>query len=211
MTVRELLDQVQILIGRPIGEFYHMASRISQFNDTQVRMVRDSRALTDTEVIEIVPRQDRYPLPEDFLGLTTRQQTLQYGGAPTALIHTDVEDIGRFGLEGKAAGYPGHFWISGDHLTIYPTPTNVGSLTLSYVTKPVELVNEEDIPFNGSDRLEEFAMGLAYRSANLLMLPVDQNAAYVYHRLYQETKARMIEAARFTFPGGTFIRPGGYR
>jgi len=199
-TVGKLLDHVQELLAEPVGGFYNISTRLDQLNQAQRELAHESRAFVGSANTTVVIGTRDYALPADFLSL--------YWEAPyfvdTAGQRSTLEVIDPGLLATRFphwqdlthAGTPTHLLVRNGTLTLYPTPTSGGTLTLPYVLEPAELVEMDDVPFDALPHYNRFAPALAYRVAFINSVARAPQLASMYRDLFERQERLMRHYAR---------------
>src|SRR5690606_17718704 len=125
---------------------------------------------------------DRQPYVYDHAGSSSLEVTYS--------AKMDVEHPGWH--LGRDYGTPLYIVQDGDTIILWPTPTRAWTLNFNYVPIPDELVEMDQVPFNGRPDLNRYAPALAYKVAFLLLLPRAPTLAKYFEDLYirEEKKLR---------------------
>lgn len=190
-TAERISERVQELIGEPAGGFYNWSDRLVVMNTGQEELVLETQALTTRASIPLVDGQGE--LPDDLLELTHNTPYLQTAGGN----QIPLEMVGAYHIEenfpigaGPFAGTPTLATVEDDTIFVYPKPTE-GDVVIRYVVRPADMVDFEDVPFNGSPRLNRYAEGIAFYTATRIMLPRNPQLATVYQNAYIQTQKNM--------------------
>lgn len=209
-NVERLLAHVQRLVGEPEGAFYNIQSRLDDFNRTQEEIVVETRAITKYATLTTTDDNREVDLPTDFLMFA--QTGLRYHDGsenyyPVEVVSAaDIDDLypqwkfsDQYGTGSYGAGsygdlnynqeIPEHAWVTNqDTLNLLPLPGG-GDIEFEYVAAPTQLTDLDDEPFNGITALNRFSVALAFKAANIEMLPINPQYATVLNNMYiQEVK-----------------------
>jgi hypothetical protein len=215
-TVEGLLDHIQELLAEPVGGYYNISTRLAQLNQAQRELVMETRCLTASVSLPVVINVRDCPLPADFLSFEYEPPAFRdLAGNRTQLQVTDVGWLERTRPQWQEValhtGTPTHVLLRNDTLTLYPTPTAPGLLILPYVVDPDELVGMDDVPFNGSLRLNRFAPALAYQVAFINTIGRAPQVADSFRGLYAQQERLMRHTVRSDPQRQPGIRPGKER
>lgn len=199
-----LLDYTQDLIGEGVGDFYNISTRLNMMNQAQEEMVEETRALTATTSLTTTSGTRTVALPDDFLTFSTEQPVyIDSSGTYYPLNLRDVSDIDRKypnwqdNTEYPAtSGPPTDVWLTNhETLNMMPLPDG-GTVNLTYVVEPTRLTGYTSTPFNGNERLNRFAIGLAQKVASTIMLPRNPQLAAIYQDMYIRELRKMRHHVR---------------
>jgi hypothetical protein len=218
-TADSLLAHVQDLLGEGVGDFYNISTRLNLMNHAQDEMLEETRALTSTTTLTTVSGTQTVALPSDFLTFSTEQPVyITAGGDYYPLTVQDVGDIDRMFPNWQdsteypaSSGPPTDIWVTNhETLNMLPLPDG-GDVNLRYVPSATLMTDYSDVPFNGNTRLNRFAVGLAYKVANTIMLPRNPELASVYQRMYIAELRKLRHHARSNPQRGMTIKPQSRR
>jgi hypothetical protein len=167
-TVGKLLDHIQEILGEPVGGFYNISTRLDLMNQAQRELNHETRAITDSASISVTAGQRDYPIPADFLTFDREAPVFSDGTTRTHLEVVDPADLDRrfhSWQDTTHQGTPMYLFVRNGTITLYPTPQAAGTLHFPYIVEPTDLVNVDDVPFNGLPQLNRFAPALAYKVA----------------------------------------------
>ena len=190
---------VQSLMGQPKGGFHNTYYRLMLMNQAQREMSEEARALNALATIPVSIRQDTYDFPDDFL--TFAKQRPYVVDPPGANINTDIATTYPLIVQSPIKMdrmYP--FWVDpdtpttpafliqlNDQIRLYPTPDRGYDLKLPYLVDPDELTeNPDSVPFNGVRYFNRFAVGIAYKTAELEITGRDARQGFVYSEMYRK-------------------------
>ena len=214
-TASTLLDRIQDLVGEPQGGFYNLSNRLASLNFAQREMVAESRALFNLVEVSVEPGQSEIELPQDFL--TFDKEGIYYipsSGTPTKLDLKDpkwVESVLPGWRTTPTRATPTYAIKRGRLLVLTPTPNEYATVSIPYVVAPDNLVEMEDVPFNGDYDLNRFAIGLAYHVAHTIVLPRAPTYAQQLQQLYVLEERKMRDHVRSSPQHAQTIRPVSLR
>lgn len=216
-TVGKLLDHIQELLAEPVGGFYNISTRLDQLNQAQRELAHESRAFTKRAAVTVVVGTRDYALPADFLSLGWEapyfvDSSLNQSGL-------EVVDPGLLSArfphwqDASHTGTPTQLLVRNGTLTVYPTPSSGGTLTLPYVSEPAELVDAGDVPFDGLSHYNRFAPALAYKVAFINAIGRAPQLAGMFQDLFERQERLMRHYARSNPQNKPGVRPprGEYR
>ena len=211
-NVEKLLDHVQELLGEPTGSFYNISTRLDLMNQAQREMNEEARAIVARAEIPLVLGQREYDLPDDFLCFDREvPQVVEISGQR---VNPRVVDVGyletvrpQWQDETGHRGTPEFLFVRNGAVMLYPTPTTLGTLHVPYVVLPDELVDMDDVPFNGITRLNRFAPALAYKVAFISTIGRAPQLAGNYQSLYAQQERLMRHFTRSNPQKPQSIRP----
>ncbi len=212
MTASIILDLIQEAIGEPVGGFYNISTRLAHMNRAQNDMVREAGALSKSSTVPYI-KGEGADLPPDFLDFGPQQSTVDVSGRFYPLTSTSLADLQnlyptRFH---PIDGTPEKMYVLNDKVLLYPEASQVTTLNLSYVARPLPMETDADEPFNGGVQNEEAAWGIVYYVAAQLLRPRNPDLAAAYDREYRDALAQLRQTIQNTKQsGGSFIRPFGY-
>lgn len=202
-TVEDLFAYVQELVGEGPGDFYNISSRLRDLNTAQEEMIARSRALPTETTVSVVAGTQTYSLPDDFLMFgrlepqfvetsSSNRYPLEVIGERTAEeLYKNWRDTGT-----NYRGTPQYIVEIKEQIYLFPVPARAGTLTLPYIQRPTDLAELTDNPFSGIEKLQRFAPGLAYYTANRIMLPRSPEYARTLHAMYLEEVRKMTHSLR---------------
>lgn len=201
LTVETLLDQVQQLIGEPVGGYYNISQRLAQLSQAQMELVDETSAIQENVELEVTANVAEVELPVDFQRLGDRlplyiPDSGNYG-YPVEVVPPRKLDYELPGWRrGNSVGTPRYAVQEGTSLILYPVPRDSGKLDLNYVAIPEPLVSLDQVPFNGRRDLNRFAMALAYKVAFLVVIARAPELGSYYKRLYDEEERKLRHYVR---------------
>ena len=216
-TVQEILDQIQELVGEPVGGYYNITTRLKLMNQAQREMVREARSLRDVVEIPIVANTTAYTFDADFLTYSKEQPYIKEStGNTRKLTVVDVDFMDRtipgWRNSNNATGTPTHvIMIDNQSIELFPMPLTSSTLVVPYVPAPAELSDLDDTLFDGVPQLSEFALAVAYKVAGMYMLPRAPQLADQYLSSYGRLISEMRSAVNTNPQHHQYIRPTGYR
>lgn len=210
MTAEMLLDLVQELVGEPIGGFYNISRRLAMLSQAQNEMVAETKAIQCTAGVTVAAGDPVVDLPDNFG---------QFGSIPPVFEGTVLRVVaplelhmGRPGwLTSTEGGTPDRLVARGSEWVLVPTPSEGGTLTITYVPVLPAFTGMDDQAFRGYPNLERFSTGIAYRVASLIALPSNPTLAGVYNDMYIQEEQKMRHAARANAQKGQRIFPATAR
>lgn len=215
LTVEDVLNHVQELVGEPVGGYYNISTRLKQLNQAQREMVQDTRALTASISIEVDANQSVVYLPDDFLTYAKEQPYFTDSTTDThklQVVDVDYMDsVYPSWREGDALSAPTYLIMTGpQQVNLFPLPAIGGTLTVPYVADPDELNDVDDEVFNGVTNLNRYAFGLAYKVAAMYMLPRAPQLGQQYLAMYNRELRQMRQDVRTNPQHTQTLRPKGY-
>lgn len=213
LTVRDLMDTVQELLGEPIGGFYNISRRLSHMNQAQREMVEEARALLSSGTVNVVSGTRDYDVPTGFM--TFSQESPYFvptSGSSRVTLKVTTESFlddayPQWQDDDTYEGTPMYIVLRNGTLTLHPNPDAAGTLTVPFVVDPTELADMDDVPFNGISRLNRHAMGLAFYSAFLSAMGRAPQQAMVYKDLYEKELREMRHYVRTSPQHQLSVRP----
>jgi len=212
LTVSDLLDTVQELLGEPVGSFYNISRRLSHMNQAQREMVEEARALVSEDSIAVVAGTRDYDIAADFM--TFSQEAPYFTDLSSNRTNLEVVTPGfldqahpYWQQDSTHSGTPRYILLENGSFTLHPNPDSAGTLTVPYIVDPTELAEMDDVPFNGISRLNRHSMGLAYYSAFLSGIGLVPQQAMVYKDLYEKEVREMRHYVRTTPQNHLSVRP----
>jgi hypothetical protein len=211
-TVSTLLDMVQELLGEPVGGFYNISTRLQYMNQAQREMNEETRALTASSDISVTSGTRDYSVPADFQtfaqeapffkdlsGNRTRLNVVSPSDLDARFDHWQDDDVHE--------GDPAYVLLRNGTLPLHPTPDTSGTITLPYLVEPDELVDMDDVPFNGLSRYNRFSPALAYKVAFIQMIGRAPQVAAMFRDLYERELREMRHYVRTNPQNHLEIRP----
>lgn len=196
-TVSKLLDHIQELIGEPVGGFYNISQRLTYLSQAQLELVDETVAIEENADIAITAGTSLYNLPSDFMRFGTRKPYFtEDGDTETAYQLTVVPAIHMDSIDpawrtAVHEGTPRYLVQEGETVFLYPEPDTDGTLSIRYIVTPTELVDLEQIPFDGREDLNRYAPALAYKVAFMYMLPRAPQLAQYFEDMYVREERKM--------------------
>lgn len=195
ITVEDLLDQIQQLIGEEPGDYYNISQRLLQLSQAQQELVDETSALLTDAELSVTASNPIVELPEDFQRLGDRQPVFTSGGIdyPLKVVAPRwLDEVSPAWRRSTITGTPEYLVQEGTTLRLYPTPRQSGTLDLNYIPIPQELTEMDQLPFNGRRDLNRYAPALAYKVAFLITMPRAPQLGQLYENMYirEERKLR---------------------
>ena len=172
MNVAEIKAMAAAFAEDP-SQTKYASKYLDAVNRANQQFVMDSKALYKDSAIVMVSGTASYDLPTDFM----YEKMVVLNGI-------ELDPISRATLGVKAKDYkwedqqgtPKYYIIDPEEakktITLFPVPNSVDagtSIVLTYYPFPTALVNDTDVPLNGSNLMVQFHQGLAAYAAWLLM------------------------------------------
>lgn len=199
VTVEDLLDQIQQLIGEEPGDYYNISQRLLQLSQAQQELVDETSALLENAELEVQAGEATVALPEDFQRLGDRRPVFVVGSHSyplTVVPPRYMDDTSPAWRRQAYTGTPQYLVQEGTELVLYPTPRQSGTLDLNYIPIPQELTEMDQLPFNGRADLNRYAPALAYKVAFLVALPRAPQLAAMYEDMYIREEKKMRHFVR---------------
>lgn len=105
-----------------------------------------------------------YALPADFARLVSLRDATKHPGTLEEIDPTELDDLD------ASTGTPAAFAVDGQNLSLWPTPSAGGSLTLRYWATPAGMSADGDIPAMAADYVDVL---VTYTRAKLFRLEDD--------------------------------------
>lgn len=212
LTVGDLLDTVQELLGEPVGGFYNISRRLSLMNQAQREMVEESRALVSTLEESVSSGTRTYNLPSDFLTFSQERPYFTDSGGDRSNLKVVTPSFldqvnPHWQDDTRHSGTPMYLVLENGTLTLHPNPDSSGTLTVPYIVDPTELADVDDVPFDGVTRLNRHAMGLAYYAAYIGAMGMSAQQAFAYKDMYEKELREMRHYVRTTPQNHLEVRP----
>jgi hypothetical protein len=161
MLVSKMISTVQNLFGDTSEAQITPAEIIDWLNEGQRRIARDTGWISERAETDVIAGQRGYELPPDIITM----ERLELDGAKlprTTLQMIDNEEP----IHTTKEGAPTKYYIWGNTLYLYPTPTESGSgnLDMWYKKMPVLIQSDADsaeLPESMHDAMVRFALGRA--------------------------------------------------
>lgn len=218
-NLEDILEHIQELIGEPAGGYYNLSSRLRQINLAQRELCHETRAIQDVFDLSTITDQSTYGLPSNFLTYGKESPYLVETGGTTGAIKVVTPGWMDSAFPGWRAegsqttrGTPQYIVnrTSGE-FTLHPTPGRVQTVRIPYVVDPDELVNLEDVPFNGISELNRFSLAIAYKVASAWFMPRAPDLGSRYNNLAKEQERLMRSAMQSNPQQPIQIRPTLYK
>lgn len=190
-TLQELIQLVRDEVQDPNKERWSDTVITKYLNDGQLSLAQFSRALTVWQ-IPVDAHITDLPRPTDLLIPKYAHFEVNSNRFLVDIKHGMVPD--------KSSGFPEALYIISSSFYLYPVPTTSGTLYLTGVARPAEMVNPTDIPsVEDADSLL-----VVYAAWMCLLSDGDPNASSkgVY---YREKRAEWLVLDALKYPTPTFV------
>lgn len=143
MQLLEMRERVQNLFGDPDEALITIDEINDWLNDAQLTICRDTGWLAAHAETNIVAGQRAYQLPDEVVEV----ERVELDGKKipqTTLQMVDQEDA----YNTSASGVPDRYYVWGNKIYLYPTPTEegTGNLDIWFSKTPALMVNDTDLP-----------------------------------------------------------------
>lgn len=189
-TYETILNKIQELVGDNVGSFYNISSRLSSILATEQAMLRESKAATFPYSIQVSAGDAELVFPSDFLSFGKHPPRFEQDNSRVFRLEVvspvAAQGVRNYWLTEGFSSEPVYLVAGGGHFSLYPIPNRSGVLTFDYVKGPSQNPNLEDLPFHGRQDLNDFAQGIAYKTARDLLIMSAPTTAEYLGGLYRE-------------------------
>ena len=194
MRLIEMITAVQSIFGDTSGAQITTTEITAWLNEGQRKLARDTQYIGQHAETDVISGQRAYDLPADVIiierveldGVRLEKYTLEQLDAMNSYQST-------------SEGTPTLYYMYGNQMYLYPTPTESGdgNLDIWYKRMPAELTSDDQVSElepNVHDTLVRFALARAkekdesYSDANLIMNGVEIEARQHYHESDQRAQ-----------------------
>lgn len=144
MNLGEIKTRVQRQFGDESGAQITEADIVRWANDGQLDIVRKVEILNQHSETNVEVSDGSYSLPTSFMFMAR----VTYNGRVLPQVRMRDLDLGSDSTDLADTGDPQSYYTWGNSIFLYPAPNTGGTnnLDLWYVCRPVELVEDSDIP-----------------------------------------------------------------
>lgn len=221
INLENILDQIQELIGAPVGDFYNMESRIRAIDAAHNGLVRETYAVVRYGTATVAPgAKEVSAFPDDFLSFADSNISYLDAGATKAVVLdvTQPREMSANNREWESSaqvGTPTTLVIrSPGNVAVYPASTYGGVIQFNYISNggsvysmpPMQIL--EWVPFGGDTMLNQFAPALSYKVASDLMVARNPEVAAYMRKTYDQEVRKMRHTIRYDPAQQVFAAPG---